>query len=107
MPSFDPIDVEQCEQNEFAQWEAKCKLVLPPKFVDGRIQVGGKGYIGIRGIGKPSEHRDDSGEVNDEVLTVGDSDGSTERSVRIKKERHTNKRQSKREAIYDDDEYDD
>jgi hypothetical protein len=78
MSSFDPIGVED-EQDDFAQWEAMSKLVLPPKFVDGRFQVGGKEHIGIAdtSIGRPIEDGDESGVDNDEVLTVGDSTTSS------------------------------
>jgi U3 small nucleolar RNA-associated protein 13 len=54
-------------------WEARSKLVLPPKQVDGRIQVGGMAIVGRRGT---------SGEDDDdEVLTMGDSDTSDDEDV--------------------------
>ena len=60
MGSLDTTDTEK----EFAAWMSTSKLVLPPKHVDGRVQVGGNAVIGRAKI------TDD----DDEVLTVGDSD---------------------------------
>ena len=57
-------------EKEFAAWESKSKLVLPPKRVDGRIQVGGAALVGARGKNVESES-------DDEVITIGDSDDSS------------------------------
>ncbi|KAG7365904.1 UTP13 domain containing protein [Nitzschia inconspicua] len=77
MSSFDPLGTEgDPNDEEFAQWEAKSKLVLPPKFVDGRIQVGGKALIGVSeraGIHTSVEESEESVAEEDEVMTVGDS----------------------------------
>jgi U3 small nucleolar RNA-associated protein 13 len=67
--SLDPAGTLTSEQ-EFASWEASSKLVLPPKFVDGRIQVGGKAVIGKA---KVSDASSQSGEDDDEVVSIGDS----------------------------------
>jgi len=81
MSSLDPVGVDGHGNDEFAQWEAKSKLVLPPKYVDGRIQVGGKALVGI-GENRLREKDDsdsgnDSDEDMDEILTVGDSSSSS------------------------------
>merc|ERR1719491_1238839 len=95
MDSFDPILTttssnkdEQYDEAEFALWESKSKLVLPPKFVDGRIQMGGKTIIGNSSSGGRNTHTnisggdddDDSDEDSDAVMTVGDSSSSSNSS---------------------------
>jgi len=98
MDSFDPILTtttgssnkdEQDDEAEFALWESKSKLVLPPSFVDGRIQMGGKTIIGnsssSSGGGRNThtnisggDDDDDSDEDSDAVMTVGDSSSESE-----------------------------
>eukprot|EP00977_Amphora_coffeiformis_P014125 scaffold3856_cov169-Amphora_coffeaeformis.AAC.11 len=53
--------------DEYEKWESTSKLVLPPKQVDGRVQVGGMAIVG-----KPGQENDD------EVMTVGDSSSSSD-----------------------------
>lgn len=55
--------------DDYAKWEATSKLVLPPKQVDGRVQVGGMAIVG-----RPSDKDDD------EVMTLGDSSSSSDSS---------------------------
>jgi U3 small nucleolar RNA-associated protein 13 len=54
----------------FNDWAATSKLVLPPKHVDGRIQVGGQAIIGAA---KPDADSDSDMNDDDEVRTIGDS----------------------------------
>lgn len=70
--SLDPAKTLSSEQ-EFANWEGSSKLVLPPKFVDGRVQVGGKAVIGKANVSDESSH---SGDEDDEVVSIGDSSTS-------------------------------
>jgi U3 small nucleolar RNA-associated protein 13 len=85
MSSLDPLGVDDAVEESFAQWEAKSKLVLPPKYVDGRIQIGGKALIGVSekhiiggDDGNDSDNSDIDEEMDDEVVTVGDSDSSSD-----------------------------
>jgi len=70
-PSQDATESER----QFDDWAATSKLVLPPKHVDGRIQVGGQTIIGaVTPDGKndyDSDMNDD--DDDDEVHTIGDS----------------------------------
>jgi U3 small nucleolar RNA-associated protein 13 len=80
MSSFDPRG-DKLDEAEFSQWEAKSKMVLPPKYVDGRIQIGGKALVGVseRAVTDRSlEDSDTSEGGDDEVITVGDSSTSSE-----------------------------
>jgi hypothetical protein len=61
---------------EFANWQASSKLVLPPKFVDGRIQVGGKAVIGKAKVSDDDDDDTSSHATNDEVVTIGDTSAS-------------------------------
>ena len=94
MSSLDPIlttttnnkdDDKHDNETEFALWESKSKLVLPPKFIDGRIQMGGQTVVGSRGtannVNNSSDDDDDEGhdsddDSDDDVMTVGDSSSS-------------------------------
>jgi U3 small nucleolar RNA-associated protein 13 len=67
--SMGVLDDDGSAQKEYASWESKCKLVLPPKLLDGRIQVGGSTVVGL---GKPTEN--DGSDI--EVMSIGDSDSS-------------------------------
>lgn len=62
-------------ENDFAKWESSTRFALPPKQVDGQVDVGGNVVVkGMRSI---------AGDVTnsvDEVVTVGDSDDSDEDS---------------------------
>jgi Utp13 specific WD40 associated domain len=64
-------------QAEFATWESSSKLVLPPKLLDGRVQIGGMAVVGA------ARNKQSGGALNDdddddEVMTVGDSDSSVD-----------------------------
>lgn len=72
MGDLDP-KLDQSSEQEFLSWEKSSKLVLPPTFVDGRIQIGGAAVIG-----RSTLERDTSEDEDDEVRTIGDS--STELS---------------------------
>ena len=94
MSSLDPIlttttnnkdDDEHDNETEFALWESKSKLVLPPKFIDGRIQMGGQTVVGSRGTANnvnnssdddDDEDNDSDDDSDDDVMTVGDSSSS-------------------------------
>eukprot|EP00536_Pseudo-nitzschia_multiseries_P003602 jgi/Psemu1/236801/estExt_Genewise1.C_560094 len=84
MLSLDPIldnspDAKDADaEAEFALWEAKSKPVLPPKFIDGRIQKGGQAIVGGKGNTVQSSDDEDSDvdDDSDAVMTVGDSSSS-------------------------------
>ena len=91
MSSLDPIlatsidekknsEIDNGEREaEFALWEARSKLVLPPKYVDGRIQMGGKTVVGGRENTMQNideGESDDDDDDSDAVMTVGDSSSS-------------------------------
>jgi U3 small nucleolar RNA-associated protein 13 len=61
------------DDSEFATWESSARLVLPPKQVDGRVDVGGNVVVGAVRNFTREEFRSD-----DEVVTIGDSDDSDE-----------------------------
>jgi len=63
-------------QEDFVEWESTNRLVLPPKNVDGRTQLGGSTLVGS-GSKRHSEHMDES---DDEVMTVGESSSSSSAS---------------------------
>lgn len=77
MDSLDPVVDGADEDNsldEFGQWQASSKPVLPPKYIDGRIQVSGTVLVGTADKAARMQADDnDSGSDADEVLTVGDS----------------------------------
>lgn len=68
--SMGVLDDDGSAKKEYSTWESKCKLVLPPKQLDGRIQIGGKTVVG-------SNTANDSDESDsDEIMSIGDSDSS-------------------------------
>lgn len=69
--SMGSLDDDGTTQKEYADWEAKSKLVLTPKVVDGRIQVGGNIMVGMS-ENKPSVSDSDDDE-EDEIMSIGDS----------------------------------
>lgn len=79
MVSLDQILGSSNDSNneDFEAWEATSKPVLPPKFIDGRIQVGGKAIVGGRGdpaiTASSDEDGTDDDDDSDAVMTVGDS----------------------------------
>jgi U3 small nucleolar RNA-associated protein 13 len=84
MSSLDPILGNETEGDDFAAWEAASKPVLPPKYIDGRIQKGGQTIVGGRGDAAISASSDEEGSDRDEdddsdaVMTVGDSSSESE-----------------------------
>lgn len=84
MVSLDPIlgsnNGDESDNEEFAAWEATSKPVLPPKFIDGRIQVGGKAIVGkdVPVTASSDEDGSDDGNDSDAVMTVGDSSSESE-----------------------------
>jgi U3 small nucleolar RNA-associated protein 13 len=72
--NLDPALDDASSEQDFAKWEASSKLVLPPKFVDGRIQVGGQAVIGKAKVSDDSSASGD--DENDEVVSIGDSSTS-------------------------------
>ena len=70
--SMGHMDVDDvAASKEYMEWESNSKLVLPPKQVDGRIQIGGAALVGLHR--KAAEMANES---DDEVVTVGSSDSS-------------------------------
>mmetsp|Transcript_11272 Transcript_11272/g.32553 ORF Transcript_11272/g.32553 Transcript_11272/m.32553 type:complete len:1059 (-) Transcript_11272:149-3325(-) len=76
MGELEPTEDAAESERLFDDWAASSKLVLPPKNVDGRIQVGGKAIVGSLS----KNGTDDEGDDDDEVHTIGDS-SSDEESV--------------------------
>jgi U3 small nucleolar RNA-associated protein 13 len=70
------LDDDGTAQEAYSDWEAKSKLVLPPKAIDGRIQRGGAIVIGV------SKTTGDDDESDDEVISVGQSDSSDDESAK-------------------------
>merc|ERR1712150_47716 len=58
------------DEDEYARWEASCKLVLPPKKIDGKVQIGGKTQIGF--------NENDNSESESEVITIGETGSDSE-----------------------------
>uniref|UniRef100_A0A7S3PTU0 U3 small nucleolar RNA-associated protein 13 C-terminal domain-containing protein n=1 Tax=Chaetoceros debilis TaxID=122233 RepID=A0A7S3PTU0_9STRA len=56
------------DNDEYTEWEKKSKLVLPPKIIDGRVQIGGQAVVGFNADG------DEASTSSESVMTVGDSD---------------------------------
>jgi len=75
MGELDPSDDVESERL-FDEWAASSKPVLPPKTVDGRIQVGGKTIVGAA----PSKImiESDDEEDDDEIRTIGDSTSNSD-----------------------------
>uniref|UniRef100_A0A7S0PX60 U3 small nucleolar RNA-associated protein 13 C-terminal domain-containing protein n=1 Tax=Asterionellopsis glacialis TaxID=33640 RepID=A0A7S0PX60_9STRA len=73
MGAMDNTDEDGNLETDYAAWEASSKLVLPPKHIDGRIQVGGKDLVGETNANQDDSSEDDDDSEN-EVLTVGESD---------------------------------
>jgi U3 small nucleolar RNA-associated protein 13 len=69
MGELDPSEDIQ-SQKHFDEWASSSKLVLPPKQIDGRIQVGGRDLIGVTDT---SKNRDSDEDEDEEVRTIGDS----------------------------------
>lgn len=61
--------LDQEVEQDFSSWEAQSKLVLPPQHVDGKIQIGGKAFVGVKGNNLTDDDSED-------VSTIGDSDSS-------------------------------
>jgi hypothetical protein len=60
----------QSGDDDYIQWEKNSKPVLPPKVIDGRVQIGGKDIVGLR-------TDDGDSTSSSEVLTVGDSESDS------------------------------
>jgi U3 small nucleolar RNA-associated protein 13 len=70
--SMGHMDVDDvAASKEYMEWESNSKLVLPPKQVDGRIQIGGAALVGLHR--KAAEMANES---DDEVVTIGSSGSS-------------------------------
>eukprot|EP00559_Dactyliosolen_fragilissimus_P008400 CAMPEP_0184863874 /NCGR_PEP_ID=MMETSP0580-20130426/12913_1 /TAXON_ID=1118495 /ORGANISM="Dactyliosolen fragilissimus" /LENGTH=1134 /DNA_ID=CAMNT_0027362451 /DNA_START=100 /DNA_END=3504 /DNA_ORIENTATION=- len=59
-------DLKDENLDEYSKWESKSSFVLPPKKIDGRVQLGGKIISGFK---DDLSHKSD-----DDVETLGDSD---------------------------------
>jgi U3 small nucleolar RNA-associated protein 13 len=66
----------ESSEKRFVRWEASSTLVLPPKYVDGRIQIGGKAIVGKADwVGDSSDSDDD-----EQLVSIGDSGTSSNSS---------------------------
>lgn len=65
--SMGNLDME--DDDEYTRWEASCKLVLPPKTIDGKVQIGGQTKIGF--------NANNNSDTESEVITIGDSDSDS------------------------------
>jgi U3 small nucleolar RNA-associated protein 13 len=72
--SMGVIEDDGSAQKNYAEWESKSKLILPPQQQDGLIQVGGSMIVAT---GRPAV----SDESEDEILTIGESDSSDDESA--------------------------
>ena len=74
--SMGNMDIDEIAASKaYAEWEANTHLVLPPKQVDGRIQVGGA--VGLHKKAAKIEEYE-----SDEVMTIGStSDSSDDESM--------------------------
>ncbi|GAX10687.1 U3 small nucleolar RNA-associated protein 13 [Fistulifera solaris] len=70
--------VDDDKKDEYLVWESSSRLVTPPKYTDGRMQIGGKTVITGTLLADP----DDGGSDND-VVTIGESSesGSDDSSI--------------------------
>ncbi len=68
---FSMGSVDDGKKDEYSVWESSNRLVTPPKYTDGRIQVGGKTVI----TGTLLADQDDEESDND-VVTIGESSDS-------------------------------
>jgi U3 small nucleolar RNA-associated protein 13 len=88
--SMGNMDIDDISASKmYAEWEANTQLVLPPKQVDGRIQIGGA--VGLHK--KAAQMQEDE---SDEVVTIGSSDTSDDESM-DDEESHTVNKVSKPE----------
>ncbi|EED93422.1 heterotrimeric G protein beta subunit 1 [Thalassiosira pseudonana CCMP1335] len=60
----------------YGNWLDRSRYVLPPKVIDGRIQVGGSLVVGA----KQDKDSDDDSSSDSSVVTIGDSDTSDDDS---------------------------
>jgi U3 small nucleolar RNA-associated protein 13 len=61
--------LEGGSSGEYLEWEKNSKLVLPPKVIDGRVQIGGNTVVGFK-----ENDDDDESASQSEVMTVGESE---------------------------------
>jgi U3 small nucleolar RNA-associated protein 13 len=66
------LDADDKLISDFAEWEQTSKLVLPPKQIDGRIQIGGSAVVG-----RLTTAAGDMEDSDHSVVTVGDSSESS------------------------------
>jgi U3 small nucleolar RNA-associated protein 13 len=81
LSSMGVIDASDTDAiDDYKKWEANSKLMMPPKKVDGRIDVGGNVIVGApRLVPQSTMHfsdSDDQGNDSDEIITIGESDDS-------------------------------
>jgi hypothetical protein len=77
MGELDPSeDVLEDTAKQFDEWASNAKFILPPKQLDGRIQVGGRTLIGVVDPSNDSDMEDDE----EEVRTIGESSSEDEDS---------------------------
>mmetsp|Transcript_4150 Transcript_4150/g.6040 ORF Transcript_4150/g.6040 Transcript_4150/m.6040 type:complete len:1049 (+) Transcript_4150:69-3215(+) len=67
-------DLQTTSVDEYSHWEKTSNFVLPPKKVDGRVQIGGQAFVGF----KESYDNISTTSSDNEVLTVGESDDDSD-----------------------------
>mmetsp|Transcript_2840 Transcript_2840/g.3333 ORF Transcript_2840/g.3333 Transcript_2840/m.3333 type:complete len:1088 (-) Transcript_2840:185-3448(-) len=63
-------DLDMIDDDEYSKWERSSCFVLPPKAIDGRVQIGGQTMVGF----KEAQEENSIISEDSEVLTMGDSD---------------------------------
>jgi U3 small nucleolar RNA-associated protein 13 len=78
MGVIEPLYNDTSNSQEYASWEMKSKLVLPPRKFDGRVDVGGKIIVGAPNHWNHAEADSDDDNESNELITIGDSEESEE-----------------------------
>jgi U3 small nucleolar RNA-associated protein 13 len=76
---FSMGSVDDGKKDEYSVWESSSRLVTPPKYMDGRIQIGGKTVT----MGTLLAAHQDDRESDNDIVTIGESSesGSDDSSV--------------------------
>lgn len=69
---FSMGSVEDDKADELSVWESSSRLVMPPKYSDGKIQIGGQTLT----TGLLSKEHQEDGESDNDVVTIGESSQS-------------------------------
>ena len=65
---------DNLDEHDYVKWETNSKYVLPPKKIDGKVQIGGTDIVGFNE--KTKKLYDDDNDEDDEIVTIGESDTS-------------------------------